>query len=242
MTELIRLNKFLSDQGICSRRAADEHILAGKVVVDGEKAYLGQKVDPDEQEIIFNNQKINLAIEDKIYYALYKPKGVVSTAIDEMGRKSVVDLVPKTPRVYPVGRLDKDSEGLILLTNDGELTNILTHPKNKHEKEYQVIVRSSERVTENNSEISKQFLGGIIIDNHLMKADKINIKYLTPNSLQLTIIIHTGYNRQIRKMCAKMGLEVIKLLRIRIANLFLDSLNIQPGQFKKVKRTDILNT
>jgi pseudouridine synthase len=246
MTELIRLNKFLSDQGICSRRAADEHILAGKVVVDGEKAYLGQKVDPDEQKIVFNNQKINLAFKDKVYYALYKPKGVVSTAIDEMDRKSVVDLVPKTPRVYPVGRLDKDSEGLIILTNDGELTNILTHPKNKHEKEYQVEIRSTKFKILNKSEIQKiktDFVEGLRIEDKIMKVDSIAI-HKNPNSQSyvLNIVLHTGYNRQIRKMCVKMDLEVIKLLRIRIANLLLDSLDIQPSQFKKVKRTDILNT
>lgn len=240
---LIRLNKYLSDSGICSRRKADEHILAGEVKVDGEIASLGTKVDPSINKIELNNEVVRPKTE-LVYYAVYKPKGVISTASDEKDRKNVVDLVPRTPRVYPVGRLDKDSEGLIVLTNDGELTNLLTHPKNEHEKEYIVEVKSKisnlKTIAQNLKPIEQKFLTGILIEDKIMKADKIQAKLLSPYSFLLTITIHTGYNRQIRKMCDRIGLEVFKLTRIRIAKLHLDKLNLKSGEYSVIKKEDIV--
>ncbi|MCL5410292.1 MAG: rRNA pseudouridine synthase [Patescibacteria group bacterium] len=238
---LIRLNKFLSDQGICSRRAADEHILAGKVSVNGEKAHIGQKIDPEIQKVTFDSVEINPEKEKLVYYAVNKPKGVVSTANDEMNRKSVVDLVPQSPRVYPIGRLDKDSEGLMILTNDGELTNLLTHPKNKHEKEYEVVVSSIKYQVLSTKEVEKQLLEGLMIEGKLMKADSIEIhKDQRSKFYILNVVLHTGYNRQIRKMCAKLGLEVLKLARTRISSLSLNNLNIKPGEYKIINKSDIL--
>lgn len=238
---LIRLNKFLSDQGICSRRAADEHILAGKVLVNGKKASLGQKIDPEKQKVVFDGQEIGSAKENKVYYAVYKPRGVVSTTNDEMNRRSVVDLVPKELRVYPVGRLDKDSEGLIILTNDGELTNLLTHPKNEHEKEYEVLVSSIKYQVLSIKEAEKQLLKGLNIEGKLMKADSVKVSLIHDTKYLIQMVIHTGYNRQIRKMCDKIGLEVLKLKRIRIKNLSLDKLNIKPGEYRTIKKEDIFS-
>lgn len=236
---LIRLNKYLSDSGICSRRKADEHILAGEVKVDGEIASLGTKIDTDVNKIELNNEVVRPKTE-LVYYAVYKPKGVISTASDEKDRKTVIDLVPKSPRVYPVGRLDKDSEGLMLLTNDGELTNLLTHPKNKHEKEYEIIVLISKYQAVSINQIEKKFLSGLNIDGKLMKADVIKISQIPNAEYLIQIVIHTGYNRQIRKMCDKINLTVLKLTRIRIAKSSLNKLNLKPGEYKVIKKEDIV--
>lgn len=239
----VRLNKYISDCGICSRRKADEHILAGKVTVNGGKASLGQKIDPDEDEVKLDSQIIKKNAAGYVYYALNKPRGVISTALDEIKRKSVIDFVPKEPRVYPVGRLDKDSEGLILLTNDGELTFDLTHPSSEHEKEYFVkgVCQRGHEVSIDN--LAKRFLNGISIEGNIMKADKIEEGHESPGlrHFSFLVTIHTGYNRQIRKMCDKIGLEVIKLKRVRIGKLTLDSLDIAPGDYKEIKKSDILN-
>jgi len=236
---LIRLNKYLSDSGICSRRKADEHILAGEVKVDGEIASLGTKIDPSINRIELNNEVVRPKTE-LVYYAVYKPKGVISTASDEKDRKTVIDLVPKSPRVYPIGRLDKDSEGLILLTNDGELTNLLTHPKNEHEKEYEVAVSSSKYQVLSIKEVEKQLLEGLIIEGKLMKADSVKVTLIHNTKYLILITIHTGYNRQIRKMCDKINLTVLKLTRIRIAKSSLNKLNLKPGEYKKITKKEIL--
>lgn len=254
---LIRLNKYLSDSGVCSRRKADEYILAGDVGINGATVkVLGTKIDPEKDSVYFQGELVKAA-ENYIYYALYKPKGVVSTASDELGRKTVLDLVPKSPRVYPVGRLDEDSEGLIILTNDGALAQELTHPSYQHKKEYEVTARKSTKsvkfiksiksIKSQDSElidfegIKKKFENGIVIDSKLMKADKVFAPTLGLDGLlTFRLILHTGYNRQIRKMCAKIGLAVIKLVRTNVANLSLLELKLSDGDFVSVKRDEIL--
>ena len=235
----IRLNKYLSDGGICSRRQADEHILAGEVKVNGARALLGQKIDPSVDRVEFKNETVSVK-KKNTYYALNKPRGVVSTASDEMGRKSVIDLVPNEPRVYPVGRLDRESEGLIVLTDDGELAQKLTHPSFKHEKEYELFASETKKKTASTEQLEKSFLAGMRIDGKLMKADSIKVSLIRETRYSIRIVIHTGYNRQLRRMCGKMGLEVLKLRRIRIAKLSLDKLSIKPGEYKEVIREDIL--
>lgn len=235
----IRLNKYLSDCGICSRRKADEHILAGNVLVNEMAPKIGTKINSEKDEVTFDG-KVVKALDNLVYYALYKPKGVISTASDESDRETVVDLVPKEPRVYPVGRLDEDSLGLIILTNDGELTNLLTHPSFKHEKEYEALVSCSKYQVLSIDTIRNQFLSGININGKLMKADEIEISKIRDTRYKIRITIHTGYNRQIRKMCAKMGFEVISLTRIRIGNLKLADLELEPGEFKEIDKK-ILN-
>jgi len=242
MSELIRLNKYLSESGICSRRKADEHILAGLVLVNGKRGELGQKINSEKDNVTIDGKEINNIRKKFVYYALYKPIGVISTASDEAGRKSTIDLVPKNPRVYPVGRLDKNSEGLIILTNDGELTQKITHPSYEHEKEYFVIATAQKGKDLGFENISKRFLNGISIEGQLMKADKITNCQESQNKhkFYFNIIIHTGFNRQIRKMCDKIGLEVTKLKRIRIGKLTLDKLNLSAGDYEIIKRHDIM--
>jgi pseudouridine synthase len=238
----VRLNKYLSECEICSRRKADEHILAGKVFVNDKKADLGQKIDPKTDRVEFNGEPVEKNNIEFIYYALNKPRGVISTASDEIKRKSVIDFVPKERRVYPVGRLDKDSEGLILLTNDGELTQELTHPSSQHEKEYFVKAVCQKGKEVSIANLTKRFLNGISVEGKIMKADKVGEGHESPDlrHFSFLVTIHTGYNRQIRKMCDKIGLEVIKLKRVRIGKLKLSDLNLEPGEYKAIKKEEII--
>lgn len=241
----IRLNKYLSQAGICSRREADEHILAGEVKINGEVAALGNKVDSDKDKIELKGVPINTEKPALIYYALYKPKGIISAAKNEQ-EKTVVDLVPSEPRVYPVGRLDKNSEGLMILTNDGELTNALTHPSYKHEKEYEVIVRimNQELRSKDTSEIAtmikNRVVSGVTIDGKTMKADEARVSMIHNSKFVILMTIHTGYNRQIRKMCAKIGLEIQSLKRVRIGKLKQEMLGLKPSEYKEIGIKDIL--
>jgi len=241
---LIRLNKFLADSGCCSRRKADERILAGDIEINGNVVReLGTKVEPERDIVKFKGSVVTKPVEP-IYYALNKPRGVISTASDEQGRPTVVDLVPSEPRVYPVGRLDEDSEGLILLTNDGELAQQLTHPSFEHEKEYEVSIRIMNKelgIRDDKEKIIKnQFEHGLLIDRKMMKADSANASLIHDSRFMIRVVLHTGRNRQIRKMCDKMGLEVETLRRIRIGKLTLDSLNIPSGKYKKISKNQIL--
>lgn len=237
----MRLNQFLSQAGVCSRRKADELISAGKIQVNGHKVVeLGVQIDPNKDEIFFENKKITLP-DQFVYYALNKPYGVVSTAIAQENEKTVLDLVPKTPRVYPVGRLDKNSKGLIVLTNDGELTKELTHPSFEHQKRYRVLVKSKKlKVQSDMDNIANQFISGIKIDDKLMRADTASIQALNFKLFTLNLVLHTGYNRQIRKMCGKIGLEVTELTRTGIGKLDLDKLNLKSGQYCEISKDDIL--
>jgi 23S rRNA pseudouridine2605 synthase len=236
----IRLNKFIAEAGLSSRRGADQLIKSGKIRVNGQITQeLGTLIDPSTDRIEFEG-KI-LQSQNFVYYAVNKPKGVISTLKDEAGRDKVTDLVPSTPRVYPVGRLDADSEGLMILTNDGELTQKLTHPSFQHEKEYRVTVNKT-NLKIADSEVTSTFRKGLKIEDKLMKVDEISIQPFKKESdlLIMCLILHTGYNRQIRKMCAKIGLEVIKLERIRIGKLSLQQLGIKKGEFKEVTKDDII--
>ncbi|MFA7253525.1 MAG: pseudouridine synthase [Patescibacteria group bacterium] len=240
---LIRLNKFLADAGLFSRREADEHILAGEITVNGNPVTeMGTKIEPDHDIVEYKGKIIKLQTA-YTYYALYKPKGVVSTAKDELGRQTVLDFVPKEPRVYPVGRLDADSEGLIILTNDGDLTNHLTHPSFEHEKEYEIIVKSTKQKAKSPEEITKMFENGFMIDGHLMIADvarSIKSPALSFPLSAFSLVLHTGYNRQIRRMCDKIGLNVIKLTRTRIGKLKLADLNLKHGGYMEITKSRIV--
>lgn len=242
----IRINKYLSGCGICSRRKADEYILAGKISINGETAELGSRVNPEKDTVTFDGKTVKKQNKnDFIYYALYKPIGFISSANDEKGRKTVVDLVPKEPRVYPIGRLDRDSSGLIILTNDGELTNTLTHPQYEHSKKYEVIIKTRnnlavEELIKLKEEIKNKFLSGIKIEGNLMKADEIKIKISSQNTMLLNMVIHTGFNRQIRKMCDKVNVDVVSLKRVGIAKLKLSSLNLTSGKYIQIEKSEIL--
>lgn len=239
----IRLNKYISDSGLMSRRKADDAISCGEIEVNTQTiTELGIKIDSDK-DIVKYKGRLVMNGSKTVYYALYKPNGIISTARDEQGRQDVTSLVPRSPRVYPVGRLDAYSEGLMILTNDGELTQRLTHPSFEHEKEYEVTAHISNEELRFNTNLigylKKCFIDGLEIEGKKMKADRIFIKD-NDKSLNLDLVLHTGYNRQIRKMCAKIGLGVSKIKRIRIGKLSLNALNLKPGDYKEINLSQII--
>ncbi len=252
----VRINKFIADAGICSRRKADQHISSGDVYVNDKPAQLGMEVDPDTDRVTqlgmevdpdtdrvtFCGKPVSPQPEKLVYYAVYKPLGVVATVSDPQGRPTVTDLVPDRSRLYPVGRLDIDSEGLLLLTNDGELAHQLMHPRFQHKKEYEVVVHWRPGDSRE-QQVIRQFTEGVEIDGKLMKADRVSLAHNTgqvENIATLRIVLHTGYNRQIRRMCAALDLSVIALRRIRISNLRLEELDLKPGGYRQITKGDIV--
>ena len=212
----MRLQKYLAHAGICSRRKAEEHILNGCVTVNNQiVTELGTKIDPENDLIRFNQQPVILKKKAaKVYIALNKPAGYV-TSCSQQKTKIILDLVDITERVYPVGRLDKDSQGLVLLINDGELHNKLSHPSYNHEKEY--IVTTIDPISDG---ALKKMAQGLIIDG--VKTRKAKVRRLSENRFR--IVLKQGRNRQIRKMVGKTGNAVRQLKRIRMANVKLGSL------------------
>ena len=215
----MRINKFLSTSGVASRRGADQLILDGKVKVNGKVCELGQEVELSDT-VTVNGQIVSL-INKFDYYIMNKPKGYVCTVKDDKGRKTVLDLLPNNDkRIFPVGRLDYDSEGLLILTNDGDLAFRLTHPKNEVPKTY--VVRTENPITD--QAVSK-LRSGVYIDN--VKTKKCNVKVLeqTKTYTKLSITITEGKNRQIRKMIDAVGGNVAFLKRTKIGDLELHGLN-----------------
>ena len=223
-----RLQKVIANSGYCSRRKAEELILKGQVEVNGEVVKeLGKKVD--KNDLIMVQKKPILNKEEKEYYLLYKPEKTISSVKDEKGRKTVVDLVPTNKRIYPVGRLDYDTTGLLLLTNDGELTNILTHPSKQIEKIYKAKVKGI--VT--NEEL-KKLKKGVVIDNRLTIPKYVKIKksnYETENTTIYLGIIE-GRNHIVKKIMASIGHPVIELKRETLAFLNLEGL--KKGEVRKL--------
>lgn len=223
----IRIQKVLSEYGIASRRKAEEMIKSDLVEVNGEIAKIGDKIDLSRDKIFVAGRPLELNIK-KYYLMLYKPRGFISTMSDEFGRKCVASLVKDIPaRVYPVGRLDKDSEGLLLMTNDGDFSNKVLHPSKEIEKKYRVTVKP--KITEDKltklSSITK-------IDDYKIEPAKINVLKAAEDRTVLEIIIKEGKNRQIRKMCEQAGLEVARLKRTAIGDLKLGML--QPGKWREL--------
>ena len=210
----MRLNKFLSQAGMASRRGADRLIEQGLVTINGRVAKLGEKVSGKEK-ILIKDQPIN-SVENKEYIMLYKPVGIVSTADDEQGRQKVVDLVKTKNRLYPVGRLDINSEGLIILTNDGDLALKLTHPKFHLEKEYEV--------TTDKDVAGRNINTGI---NKIVRASKN----------RMVIVMYEGKKRQIRNMCWEAGLRVRTLKRVRVGSVNLGDL--QPGEYRDLTPREV---
>ena len=221
----IRLNKFLSDAGFCSRREADRLIEAGKVFVDGQATVMGQKIKID-QTVTVNNKKITYQ-EKLILIALNKPKGIECTT-DSKNKDNIVDFVDYNERIYPVGRLDKDSHGLILMTNDGTLGNSILRAANFHEKEYVVTV---------NKLIDNEFIhkmeNGVPILNTVTRPCTV----IKEGKYKFRIIITQGLNRQIRRMCEFLGYKVVDLKRVRILNIKLGRL--KEGQYRNVSYEEI---
>ena len=194
--ESIRLNKFLSKNSLVSRRTADRLIMQGKISVNGKGIKeLGIKIDPEKDIVFINGKKVEIQ-DEKVYYILNKPIGYLTTSNDPKGRKKVTDLVPRYPKVYPVGRLDYDSSGLLLLTNDGELTYKLTHPKFNKSKEYEVKVKNQKSKIKNVESLRDIFLMGIKLKEGVAKADDIKILDKKGDKVTFTIVLHQGWNRQ----------------------------------------------
>ena len=224
MEKPIRLQKFLADQGVCSRRHGEALIVDGRVSVNGKVAYLGQTVTGDEK-IAVDGKPVRSTHRRSTYLILYKPRGYVTTLSDEMGRKCVKDLIPNiSARVYPVGRLDKDSEGMLLLTDDGELAHRLSSPSAHIPKTYRVTV-NGELTDDQIKEMSE---GMALDDGEQLQPAEIQIREKSETRSVFHITIYEGKNRQIRRMCEQLGLQVKLLKRESIAQLRLG--NIKPGQ------------
>lgn len=217
--EKVRLQKFMSECGVASRRKSEELIESGKVRVNGAVASLGDKINPKKDTVTVSGKKIVKQKEHK-YIMLHKPRGFITTMSDEMERKCVAQLIFDVPqRVYPVGRLDRESEGLLLFTNDGEFANALTHPKKHVSKTYRVTVRPG--VTD---EQLSAITEGIIIDDRKTAPAEVRVVTKEENRVVLEIILYEGRNRQIRKMCEQLDLEVARLKRTAIGSVKLGML------------------
>ena len=213
MTEdKVRINKFLSQAGFCSRREADKFILDERVTINGIVAKMGEKINPND-DISVDGERISKKPNKKIYIILNKPKGIVCTTDSGVEKNNIIDYVNHPKRIFPIGRLDKTSEGLIFLTNDGDIVNKILRAKNKHEKEYHVTV--DKPITH---EFIQQMSKGVPILNTVTRPCEIKrIK-----DYEFKIILTQGLNRQIRRMCEYLGYRVKKLKRIRIMNIKLD--------------------
>lgn len=222
-----RLNKYIAECGICSRRKADEMIASGKVKVNGKIiTELGYKINENDNVSVDN--KLIKREENKVYILLNKPKGVVTTLQDEYNRKKVTDLVNEKERVYPIGRLDKDTSGLLILTNDGEFANRLMHPKNEINKTY--VVKTDSLVTDEKIEKLRK---GVDIGGYVTKEAKV--EKISNNELEITI--HEGKNRQVRRMCACVNINVVELKRIKYGKLTLEG--IETGKYRYLTKDEI---
>ena len=224
MEETVRLNKFLSEKGICSRREADRLVDEGKVMVNGVCAVMGQKVSSAD-EIVVDGKKVSTKQVKPVLIAVNKPAGIVCTTARFEGEKNIVDMVKYPTRIYPIGRLDKESEGLILMTNLGDLANEISKASNSHEKENVVTV---------NNQVTESFLDKMRRGMHLdeLNADTMPCVCTKTGNREFHIILKQGLNRQIRRMCAACGYRVETLKRIRIMNIHLG--NIPQGNFRNV--------
>ncbi len=231
--EKIRLQKYLSDHAVASRRKSEQLISEGRVKVNGKVASIGEKINPKQDKITVDNKKIEFKPRDRYYIMLHKPRGFVTTMSDEKGRKCVADLVKDVPeRVYPVGRLDKDSEGLLIMTNDGDFANKLIHPSKNIWKTYRVTVRPS--ITE--KQLTELCLS-IEIDGKSTEPARVNVLVQERGRVVLEISIKEGRNRQIRKMCESVNLEIARLKRISIGSLKLGML--KSGKWRNLTTEEI---
>lgn len=227
-----KIQKIIANRGYTSRRKAEELIMQGKVYVDGKKASIGDRID-ENANISIEGKEI-VGTNNKVYFLLNKPRGVVSTVSDEKGRKTVVDFIDTDERIYPVGRLDYDTTGVLLLTNDGEFTNIITHPSKKIDKVYVAKVKGIVNYMD-----IKKLCNGVYIDGVKTSKAKAKIKKYDKEK-QTTIvelIIHEGKNHQVKKMFESLGYEVIKLKREKVA--FFDLKGLKPGEYRSLTPKEV---
>ncbi len=227
-----RLQKILAAAGYGSRRSCEDLIMAGRITVNGDVAHLGSKADATKDQIRLDGKPIKTP-EVYQYIALYKPRGVLSTVSAPDPRRTVRDLVPVQGNLYPVGRLDVDSEGLILLTNDGDLANKLTHPRYGHEKEYRVLV--SRKPDE--QQLTAWRHGVVLEDGYHSAAAHIDVVAHLGKGTWLKVIMTEGRKRQIRDTCRQIGLQVVSIIRVRIGSLQLGDL--KQGQWRHLTPSEI---
>lgn len=234
-TKGIRIQKLLSEQGIMSRRKAEESIQKGRITVNGRPAKLGHPVDMRRDVVAIDGVAVKFARKkNNVYLMLHKPRGFVSTTSDEMGRRCVTDLVKDVgARVYPVGRLDRESEGLLLLTNDGAFANMIMHPRNHITKTYRVTVRPNI-----SDEQAARMSAGIELDGRATLPATVLVLEKQEGRVVLQITISEGRNRQVRRMCEAVGLEVVRLKRTSIGPIKLGML--QPGEYRELKAAELI--
>ena len=215
----IRLQKHLAECGVASRRKAEELIAAGKVKINGHIAEIGARVDPKRDKVTVRGRAV-VPVNEKVYIMLNKPRGFVTTMSDELGRKTVSDLVSDAGnRIFPVGRLDRDSEGLLIMTNDGDFANKLTHPSSHVNKTYRVTVKGAAE-----EEQLLKMKEGILLDGRKTLPCDCFVAERKPDRTVLIFVLNEGRNRQIRRMCEAVGLEVLRLKRTEIAGVKLGML------------------
>jgi len=215
----VRLNKYLADAGVASRRAADELIRSGKVVVDGRRAHVGATVDPQRQRISVNGKQIDSSCaRERTIIVLNKPLHVITTMRDERGRRSVAHYLPQGRRLFPVGRLDAETTGVLLCTDDGDLANALLHPSREITKIYRVVVR------------------GEVPADALVALTARDVRRAPQGDTSFEIALHEGKNRQVRRMCARQGLKILSLTRTRFGPVSLG--NLKPGAIREVNAAE----
>lgn len=217
-----RVQKIMAHAGIGSRRTCEKYIEAGRVKVNGKTVKLGDKADPQKDVIIFDGQEIR-GQQKNVYIALHKPRGVLSSTVSQGDKQTVLDLVPSSEGLYPVGRLDLDSEGLILLTNDGELTNLLTHPRYQKEKEYKVLLAKKP----DRKQLETWQRGVVLQDGH--RTGEVDVSFIGSKGkgAWIRVVMKEGHKRQIRETARVLGLPVVKLIRVRIGSLLLKNLKVR---------------
>lgn len=221
----MRINKYLSAQGVCSRREADRLLEAGRITVDGVIAMCGQQVD-DNSVICIDGSRISDEKPQDVLMAFNKPRGIVCTTTDNQGKNNIVDYIGYDKRIYPVGRLDKDSDGLILLTNNGEITDKILRSVNGHEKEY--VVKVNKKITDT---FLKSMADGVYLKELDVTTKPCSISRI--NNYTFRIILTQGLNRQIRRMCQESGYKVESLTRVRIMNIELGGL--KTGEYRIIE-------
>lgn len=229
-----RLQKILAQAGFGSRRSCEKFIQAGRVRVNGQVAKIGQKADPSKDKITLDGKPVATNVE-YVYIALHKPRNVLSTVSPEPGdnRKTVLDLVEISDRVYPVGRLDFDSEGLILLTNDGKLANRLTHPRYGHEKEYKILLARRP----DDKQLQTWARGVVLEDGYKTAPAEVRFQSTSGKGAWIRVVMSEGRKRQIREIGFLLGLPVVRILRVRIGTLRLG--NLKPRQWRYLTASEI---
>ena len=233
MDSTVRLQKYFTDCGVLSRRAAEAEIRAGAVTVNGVTAEIGQHIDPAADTVIWRGKEIKPTAAAHHYILLNKPRGFVTTLSDEKGRKTVADLVASVgTRLYPVGRLDMDSDGLLLMTDDGELTNRLTHPRHEIPKHYRVTVKGAV-----DAAALERLTAPFMLDGYETLPVQVEVLAIEGGNTLLSFLLYEGRNRQIRRMCEEVGLKILRLSRVAIGNLKLG--NLKEGTYRHLTPDEV---